>query len=543
MDNLKVIGLATSPGLIIGQAFVYHNQIEALSMPRSINRHEVDEELGQVERAVDTVRDDLEVSAKRIEAHTGPKLAAIFEAHEAMLEDPSLRQEIREEIERELVNAAQALVRVFDRWEKRFRGMPEETQRERADDLVDLRGRLLREMAGVKTTGLEKMPQNRILVAHRLLPSETVPLPHRAVLGIVLELGGLGSHAALLARALGIPTVAQIPKATEKINDGEVVIVDGDAGEIIILPNAETRADCEKRIISSHEQNSHAKLLCHEPARTRDEVEITVLANIASREDAVAAAGHGADGVGLYRIEQFYLARKTPPSLQELLTELRETFAPLAGKSITVRLLDLGADKPLPFLNFPVEEDPFLGRRGVRLLLRYPSLLDTQLKAFLEFSREQNIRILVPMVTLAEDMVQVRSRLHKLADAEGIDQPPPLGAMIETPAAALAIRDIIAHADFISIGTNDLTQYTMAAGRENPLVNDYFVERHPAVLRLIGIIVEESQQTPVSVCGELASELDAVPTLLKLGLRSLSVAPPLIPGVKETVRKTALREA
>jgi phosphotransferase system enzyme I (PtsI) len=217
---------------------------------------------------------------------------------------------------------------------------------------------------------------------------------------------------------------------------------------------------------------------------------------------------------------------------------LKDTFAPLAGKPITVRLLDLGADKPVPFLKLPAEDDPFLGRRGVRLLLRYPDLLDTQFKALLEFSQEFDVRILVPMVTVANDMAQIRRRLIEVANAGGMRRIPPLGAMIETPAAALGISEIVQHADFLSIGTNDLTQYTMAAGRENPLVNDYFVEGHPTVLRLIRIVVEEAGQTPVSICGELASELGSVPILLSLGMRSLSVAPPLVPKVKEAIRQT-----
>jgi phosphoenolpyruvate-protein phosphotransferase (PTS system enzyme I) len=542
-ENLRLSGRATSPGLVIGKAFVYRDHPGVLSAPRSISRHEVEEEVSHVERAVEAVREDLQVSAERIEAQTDPKLAAIFEAHQAMLGDVSLRDEIRDEIERELTSAAHALVRVFDRWQERFRQVPNEELRERADDLLDLQGRLLREIAGVKTTALEKMPQNRVLVAHRLLPSETVSLPHRTVAGIILEFGGPGSHAALLARALGIPTVAQIQKVTEKISDEEEVIVDGDVGEVILNPNAAMRASYAERIRSGRDKQFQVKLLSREPARTRDGIEIAVLANIGSREDVVAAIDNGADGVGLYRVEQFYLSRKTPPSHQDLLVELQEMFAPLAGKPITVRLLDLGGDKPLQFLNFPVEDDPFLGVRGVRLLLRYPDLLDTLFGALLEFSRKYDVRILVPMVTLAQDMAEIRGRFWQLADAADIDHPPPLGAMIETPAAALTIKDIMQHADFASIGTNDLTQYTMAAGRENPQVSNYFVEDHPAVLRLIRIVLEEVGQIPVSICGELATEFDTIPTLLKFGIRNLSVAPPLVPGVKAAIRQISLQSA
>jgi phosphoenolpyruvate-protein phosphotransferase (PTS system enzyme I) len=286
-ENLRLSGRATSPGLVIGKAFVYRDHPGVLSAPRSISRHEVEEEVSHVERAVEAVREDLQVSVERIEAQTGPKLAAIFEAHQAMLGDVSLRDEIRDEIERELTSAAHALVRVFDRWQERFRQVPNEELRERADDLLDLQGRLLREIAGVKTTALEKMPQNRVLVAHRLLPSETVSLPHRTVAGIILEFGGAGSHAALLARALGIPTVAQIQKVTEKISDEEEVIVDGDVGEVILNPNAAMRASYAERIRSGRDKQFQVKLLSREPARTRDGIEIAVLANIGSREDVV----------------------------------------------------------------------------------------------------------------------------------------------------------------------------------------------------------------------------------------------------------------
>lgn len=260
------------------------------------------------------------------------------------------------------------------------------------------------------------------------------------------------------------------------------------------------------------------------------------MANVGCGEDVVAAAENGADGVGLYRIEQFYLSRKTPPTVADLLAELRSALRPLQGKEITIRLLDLGADKPVPFVQFPSEDDPFLGRRGVRLLLAYPELLDTQLEALLEIAREYRIRILVPMVTVGDDMAQVRARLRNIAEVAGIPILPPLGAMIETPAAALCVEDIIQSSDFLSIGTNDLTQFTMAAGRENPLVNGYFMENHPAVLRLVQIVIDEAGETPVSVCGELAADASSIPILLKLGLRSLSVAPPIVPSVKQAIR-------
>jgi phosphoenolpyruvate-protein phosphotransferase len=541
--DITIAGRTLAPGLVIGGAFVYREPTEAPVELDDIERHQIAEELRRIDRAMETVREDLRVSAHRIEADTDAKLAAIFQAHEAMLQDPSLLQEIRAAIEDEVISGAQALARVFRRWERKFREMAQPAQQQTAEDLADLRRRLMREMTGVKTTALEKMPAGRVLVARRLLPSDTVALPRRAVTGIVLEFGGPGSHAALLAEALGIPTVAQIPNAREIIADDDVLIVDGFRGEIVVNPDAVTLARYVEEIEGARARSAELTQLAHQPACTRDGMKIAVLANVGCREDVCTAVEHGADGVGLYRLEQFYLARKTPPTAGELLTDLREMFAPLRGKPITVRLLDLGGDKPLPFLKLPPEDNPFLGRRGVRLLLRYPDLLDTQLQALWQFAREHDVRVLVPMVTLAEEMALVRMRFAAVAkDAKdgGPTELPPLGAMIETPAAALSVADIIAHADFLSIGTNDLTQYTMAAGRENPLVSEYFREDHPAVLRLVRMVVEEAGRVPVAVCGELARQFDAVPTLLKLGVRSLSVAPPLVPGVKEAVRQVAL---
>ena len=518
---------------------MYHHEIDALSPPRRIKRHQIEEELSDIERAVNIVRGDLKISAQRIEANTGPKLAAIFDAHEEMLQDPSLRKEIRDEVVGTLIDASQALARVFLRWEEKFRATGEEMLQDRADDLVDLQGRLLREIAGVKTTALEKMPPGRILVARRLFPSDTVALPRCGVVGIVLEFGGPGSHAALLARALGIPTVALITQATERIADAQEVIVDAFAGEVILSPDTATRAQYEECIQRADAETLQARVLSRDPVRTADEVSVAVFANVGCKEDVSSAVENGADGVGLYRIEQFYLSRNTPPSVPELLTELKEALVQVQGQAITIRLLDLGADKPVPFVQFPKEDDPFLGRRGVRLLLKYPDLLDAQLSALLEMAREFDVRILVPMVTIGDDMARVRQRLREIADAAGIATLPQLGAMIETPAAALCIADIVQHSDFLSIGTNDLTQFTMAAGRENPLVNEYFLESHPAVLRLIRIVLEEARQIPVTVCGELAADFNIIPILVKMGLRSLSVAPPLVPSAKQAIRKAS----
>jgi phosphoenolpyruvate-protein phosphotransferase len=537
LEEIRLTGKALSQGLAIGSAFVYRELLESLADSYGIEEHQVEAELQRIDRALETVAEDLHLSARRIEGDTNTKLAQIFQAHEAMLQDRVLRREIRDLVKEELISASHAMARVFRRWERKFRAMSEQTHLQHADDVADLGRRLLREMAGVKTTSMEKMPPGRVLVARRLLPSDTVVLPRQAVTGIVLEFGGTGSHAALLAEALGIPTVAQIQNATQKIADDNELIVDGVRGQVILHPTKDTRERYAAEIQAARLRGVQVQESARKPARTLDGIAVAVLANVGCRADVVAAAENGADGVGLYRMEQFYLARKTPPKAEELLAELTAMFVPLKEKPVTVRLLDLGGDKPLPFLKLPPEENPFLGQRGVRFLLRFPDLLDTQLQALCQLSEQQDVRILVPMITLAQEMAFIRSRLDAVLKEGG--KSPLVGAMIETPAAALSIGEIKVQADFLSIGTNDLTQYTMAAGRENPLVNDYFREDHPAVLRLVRIIVEEAGDTPVTLCGELARQIDAIPTLLRFGLRSLSVAPPLVPDVKHAIRQAA----
>lgn len=534
--NLVLPGRAISPGLARGPAFLYRNLFDSLPPGGPIEPGEVIGEQASIDRAVATVLSDLKVSALRIEAQTGPKLAAIFGAHEAILQDRGLKMEIFLQIEQNLIGAAQALAKVFHGWQSRFRARPEDWMRERADDLEDLQRRLLREISGVKTTMLEGMPPDRVLVAHRLFPSDTVALSHLRVAGIVLEAGGPGSHAAMLARAMGIPTVVQVMDALATIGQGDDVIVDGTGGTVILRPDARSVEDYEIRLRAERSAGEIARREAQQIAVTPDGLQIPVMANVGAPGDVVAALQAGADGVGLFRTEQLYLGRTTPPSAEELLETLRAMFEPMSGKPLTIRLLDLGADKPVPFLDFPVEDDPFLGCRGVRLLLRYPDLLDAQLEAILRFSREFPLRLMVPMVTTVQDMERVRARASAIAIRLGLRDPPPLGAMIETPAAALTVPAILRHADFLSIGSNDLTQYTMAAGRENPLVNDYFQDDHPAVLRLLRVIFDEAGGAPVTLCGELAGNPAMTGTLLQLGARALSVAPPLIPLIKRAVR-------
>ena len=535
-EDITLRGTGISPGLAMGKAFVYRDTLERELEFYRISVDQVDDEYARIECATEDVLQNLRLSAERVEKQLDASVADIFRAHEEMLRDVLLLEELREELRQELTNAENAVQRVFKRWEDRFRALENETFRQRGDDIADLARRLLRALAGTHTHPLESMPDGSVVVARRLLPSDTVFFSRRSAVAIVVESGGPASHCALLTRQMGIPGVSQISDVVERISTGDVVMVDGAAGTVTVAPHKDTQARFKKTMKRHRKDVARASGRCHEPAVTVDGLTIPVMANISSRRDSELALENGADGVGLYRTEVIFLSRKMLPTEEEMIEDASRTLAPLKEKPITIRLLDVGGDKNLRYLRLPDEPNPFLGRRGVRLLLHYPDLLDLQLRAILRLSQEYDLQILVPMVTVAEDMKQLRNALASAAAKIGVKEIPRLGAMVETPAAALCLEEMAQFSDFFNIGSNDLTQYTMAAGRENPFVYRYFKDDHPAVIRLLRLIGKESGELPLGLCGELAGQHDSIPLLLGAGIRMLSVAPPLVPSVKEAVR-------
>jgi len=534
--NMRLYGASIAPGLAIGRAFVYRDVLEQDLHAYDIGPDQLDAECERVNCAAEQVVDDLKESALRVTEQIGRYQAEIFDAHQAMLRELLQSGEIRQEVAREHVNAEVAVQRVFRRWARTMHADESTRFIQRAEDVADLGRQLLRVLMGVSVHPLEKMPEGSVLVAPELLPSDAVFFASRGAAAIVVEFGGAGSHCALLTRQIGIPGVSNVVRATEKISAGDTVLVDGFRQAVVVEPDEDTQQRVESQIKEHRLRAAKAKARCREPAVTPDGVRVPVMANIAKRADVQVAAENGADGVGLYRLEALFMLRKTLPTEQELLDEISDTLAPLQDRPAMVRLLDVGSDKDLPYLEFAAEPAPCLGRRGVRLLLAQSELLKVQLRALLRLSQARSIQIMVPMVTIPEDMQAIREAVESQASELGMADIPPLVAMIETPAAALCVPDILQFADGISLGTNDLTQYTMAAGRQNPLVHRYFRADHPAVLRLVRLAVREAGNVPVAVCGELAGQPNAVSALLDAGVRLLSVAPPLVPAIKEAVR-------
>jgi phosphoenolpyruvate-protein phosphotransferase len=528
-------GRGISPGLAQGRTYVYRDILQRNHKRYGIEEGEIELERQRIDSTMKAVLSDLAAAANHIERELDKSHADILRVQQAFIRDPQLWQEITEELESERVNAEEAIKRVLRRMQRRLASMDSSSERDPGDDVADLSRRLLRHLSGAGDHALENLPSGSVIVATRLLPSQTVLLSRNAVAAVVLEEGGTGSHAALLTREMGLPAVSGVPDAVRNIPPDASLLVDGTRGSVTLYPTSETKAVFQRALTANRAQYARSRSRCIEAVRTPDGEPVRVMANIGCSEHARLARECGADGIGLYRLEQFYLAQQHPPDEETLLRALRSTLKPLQDRPVTVRLLDAGGDKHIPFMDLPEETNPFLGRRGVRLLRDYPDITRTQLGALLTLSQETDLRILIPMVCLTEDIDAMREMLGDLAERRGMPAPP-LGAMIETPVAALCADCMAASADFLSIGTNDLTQYTMAADRENQGVDRYYRDDHPAILQLLRQVLSLCGSTPISICGELAARSDVTAKLIAIGFRDFSVAPFMIPMVKAAIR-------
>ena len=534
--EVTISGRAISPGVGIGHAWVVGDILKRDGTPDAVSADKVECELARLNEAFEATLFEIEESASRIEFEFDASLAGIFRAHAAMLRDLFASGEFERELRASMFTAETVVRRIFKLWYQKFESLPDETFRERADDVLDLGRSIIRRLTGAQAADLNSIPKDSVLVVDRLLPSDVVRLPKKHVSAIAVESLGQGSHAALLAREKNIPTITEIPGILSQVQPGIQLVVDGYRGGLIISPRPATQAEFEDRRKKWQATLVRCKDACRRPAVSLDGKLVRVEANIGAEGDVEMALDNGADGVGLLRIEQLYFARGNPPTEQELFTELKQLIAPLGEKPVTVRLLDVGGDKPLPFLRLPATSNPVLGRRGVRLLLDYSQLVRTQLGAILSLANEQKVQILVPMVTLVEDARRMREAFDTMCADRKISVRPEFGVMVETPAAALEVTSLLKYADFLCVGTNDLTQYTLAAARDDAAVNDYYIDDHESILRLLAIILADAKERQVTLCGELASRESSIPRLLQMGFNTLSVAPTAIPTTKATIR-------
>jgi len=539
-------GLPASPGVAVGPALhVRPPDIEIPSAPAG----EPKEEWAALEAAIEATRVEISATRATVAARADEQGAAIFDAHLLFLEDEELIAPARSVILDGGRGAGQAWKEAVDRVAGMWRALDDPYLRERAADVEAVGAQVLANLLG-GASARPSVAGGGVLIAADLTPADTAGLDPAIVVGIATALGGPTSHSAILARSLGIPAVVGLGRGVLEIAEGAVVIVDGERGTVRPDPDPAHVAEAERRAATFQASEAAARAEAARPATTRDGTSIEVLANVGQPADVEAALDAGAEGVGLLRTEFLFIGRDAMPSEQEQEAAYRSIAEPLGGRPLIVRTLDVGGDKPLPYLPVPAEANPFLGLRGLRLGLARPDVLRTQLRAILRVAADHPVKVMFPMVTsLAELRVAkalVEEARHEVEGAGGrVPSNLEVGIMVEVPAAALAADVFAADVDFFSIGTNDLTQYTLAAERGNERVAGFADALHPAVLRLIWMTARgaASRGRMVGVCGEIAGDPLAVPILVGLGVRELSAAPPAVPRVKRAVRETDLGSA
>jgi len=543
----QIQGIAAARGFAIGP--VFHFQQVDLRVEKNFIS-DPDEEINRLEQAVlaatKQVQDVYETAKREMAADQ----ASIFEAHLMMLQDPELLGSIRNIIAERKLNVEFAVKEATEQFAQTLEGMGNDYFKSRVADVRDIAARLLRLLLGISNANTSQLARPSIIIAKDLTPSDTVLLDKSTVLGFCIAGGSENSHTAILARGLGIPAVVGGGSEVLSIPDGQDIILDGLSGRVFIDPTDELIEMYQARKISIRVSAEKAIARCHEPALTRDGCQVEVVANIGNVEDAKIAIENGAEGVGLLRTEFLFMERKTLPDEEEQYGAYSAIFDVFGKLPVVLRTSDIGGDKELPYLDLAKETNPFLGVRGLRLSLTHPEeLLKPQLKAALRAGVGHDLRIMFPMVAAMTEIRQARKVVEQCKaelanDGKQVGEKIQVGIMVEVPSAALMADKLAPEVDFFSIGTNDLTQYTLAVDRTNSQLAYLTSAFSPAVLRLIQNVILHAHKSGkwVGLCGELACEPLAIPILLGLGLDEFSMNPIAIPTAKQTIRSLEVSE-
>ena len=547
--NKFIQGIGASPGMIIGKAYLVERFKVRLPQKR-IGREQVEEEVKRFLRAIQESQDQLKEIKERILDPEVRKHSFILDVHSMILKDEMLLRDTVDTIREKEVNAEWALDLTLEKLDTAFKAIEDEYLRERRSDLHYVAARIFRNLLGKKHDDITKIKGKVIIVAHELSPADTLQMNLEHVAGFITDIGGKVSHTAILSRSLGIPAVVGLEVATSLISGGDLLIINGETGEVVINPTEEvSRSFIErKRRIrpTGREVLKYASL----PAETRDGVRVRLQANIEMVEEISSAKTHGAEGIGLYRTEILYLNRKDLPTEEEHFQTYRNLVENIQPATATVRTLDIGGDKFLADYSKNNELNPALGLRAIRFSLKETEIFKTQLRGILRASVYGKLRILLPMISRVEEIRETKAILGEVKKSLGkadipFDEEIKIGAMIEIPSAS-DIADILAkEVDFFSIGTNDLIQYALAVDRINEHVSYLYEPLHPAVLRIIRWVVRSGHEAgiPVAICGEMAAEPIYAVVLLGLGLDEFSMNPLSIPKVKKVLRMSKLEEA
>ncbi|WP_145538752.1 phosphoenolpyruvate-protein phosphotransferase PtsI [Yersinia kristensenii] len=539
-----ISGILVSPGIAFGKALLLKED-EIVINRKKISADQVEQEVERFKTGRAKAAEQLEAIKTKAEASLGEEKAAIFEGHIMLLEDEELEQEIIALIKDDKQSADAAAYSVIEGQAKALEELDDEYLKERAADVRDIGKRLLKNILGLTIVDLSAIPDEVILVATDLTPSETAQLNLDKVLGFITDLGGRTSHTSIMARSLELPAIVGTSNATKEIQNDDYLILDAVNNKIYLNPTAEVIEQL-KAVKTQYitERNDLAKLK-DLPAITLDGHQVEVVANIGTVRDIAGAERNGAEGVGLYRTEFLFMDRDSLPTEEEQFQAYKAVAEAMGSQAVIVRTMDIGGDKDLPYMNLPKEENPFLGWRAIRIAMDRKEILHAQLRAILRASAFGKLRIMFPMIISVEEVRELKAELELLKsqlreENKAFDETIEVGVMVETPAAAVIARHLAKEVDFFSIGTNDLTQYTLAVDRGNELISHLYNPMSPSVLGLIKQVIDASHAEGkwTGMCGELAGDERATLLLLGMGLDEFSMSAISIPRIKKIIRNT-----
>ena len=555
------LGIPAADGIGIGTAFVIPDAVKRAIPQHHIKIDQINKHWLRFENAVQTVTLELSSYLDSL-SKTDPRDKAqreVYETYILMLGDPVFNKEVRDFFETELFNIEYTVQFKAEEYASRLRQSGNSYLSERAQDITDVFGRVLDEMLDIHPFDIKQVPDGSVILATSLSSADTIVLSKRKIAGLALSEGGVSSHVVILARNYGIPTIVGLEDISKKVRNGETVIVDGKEAEILVSPDKSTIDEYKAKIRQEFAHKQSLKAFLDKPAVTKDGTRFKLYANIGTPEEADVAVAEGADGIGLFRTEFLYMAQNGASlnaaarnfSEENQFEAYKYVLSAMQGKPVTIRTLDAGGDKLINSVEFPVleEKNPLMGLRAVRLSLKCPNVLKTQLRALYRASVYGNLEIMFPLISSycqVKQCLELVNEVKKELTAEGIPfkDDIPIGIMIETAAAALISDCLAKTCDFFSLGTNDLTQYTLAVDRENPHVAELYNEFSLSVLRLIEMTISSANAAniPIAVCGEMASRQDSVMVLAGMGIRNLSMSPKMISGTKELLSRFTIQE-
>ena len=544
-----ITGIPASPGIVFGKALVLKEEKIVLDTQK-ISEDQVEAEVARFYAGREAAVEQLNSIHQRALKSLGEEKAAIFEGHLMILEDEELEEEIIDYLRLHKVNASVAASKIIDQQVEMLSEIDDEYLKERAGDIRDIGNRLIKNILGMHIVDLGDIAEESILVAYDLTPSETAQLNLEKVLGFITDIGGRTSHTSIMARSLELPAIVGTNDVTARVNTGDYLILDAVNNRVYVNPTQAEIDELKTLEAKLAEEKAELAKLKDLPAVTLDGHKVEVVANIGTIRDCEGAHRNGAEGVGLYRTEFLFMDRDQLPSEEEQFIAYKEVVEAMEGRLVVLRTMDIGGDKELPYLNLPKEMNPFLGWRAIRIALDRREILHAQLRAVLRASAFGKLAVMFPMIISVEEIRELKSVLERLkaelrAEGKAFDESIQVGVMVETPSAAVNAKFLAKEVDFFSIGTNDLTQYTLAVDRGNELISHLYNPMSPSVLGLIKQVIDASHAEGkwTGMCGELAGDERATLLLLGMGLDEFSMSAISVPHIKKLVRHVSYQEA